>query len=106
MDKERQKEVKKCFGARLRQIRKAKTLTQEAVALGSGLDRSYVGRIERGQANLSLVNIERVAEALGAEVAELFGYPMQSAVGQAMAAGHLKKTLEHRLQRLPNRLVF
>ena len=73
MDKERQREVKKRFGARLRQLRKAKKLSQEAVALGSGLDRSYVGRIERGQANLSLVNIERVAEALGAEAGELFG---------------------------------
>jgi transcriptional regulator with XRE-family HTH domain len=72
MDKERQKEVKKRFGARLRQLRKAKKLSQEAVALGSGLDRSYVGRIERGQANLSLVNIERVAEALGVGAAELF----------------------------------
>lgn len=73
MDKERQKEVKKRFGARLRQLRKAKKLSQEAVALGSGLDRSYVGRIERGQANLSLVNINRVAEALGVEAGELFG---------------------------------
>lgn len=72
MDKERQKEVKKRFGARLRQLRKAKKLSQEAVALASGLDRSYVGRIERGQANLSLVNIERVAEALGVEAGELF----------------------------------
>jgi len=73
MDKERQKEVKKRFGARLRQLRKAKKLSEEAVALGSGLDRSYVGRIERGQANLSLVNIERVAEALSVEAAQLFG---------------------------------
>jgi transcriptional regulator with XRE-family HTH domain len=73
MDKERQQEVKKRFGARLRQLRKAKKLSQEAVALGSGLDRSYVGRIERGQANLSLVNINRVAEALGVEAGELFG---------------------------------
>lgn len=72
MDKERQKEVKKRFGARLRALRKAKKLSQEAVALGSGLDRSYVGRIERGQANLSLVNIQRVAEALGVEAGELF----------------------------------
>lgn len=73
MDEERQKEVKKRFGARLRELRKAKNLSQEAVALASELDRSYVGRIERGQANLSLVNIQRVAEALGVQAGELFG---------------------------------
>lgn len=72
MDKARQKEVKKTFGARLRQLRKSKKLSQEAVALASGLDRSYLGRIERGEANLSLVNIVRVAEALGVEAPELF----------------------------------
>ena len=66
-------DVKVLFGRRVRQLRKAKKLSQEAVALGSGLDRSYVGRIERGQANLSLVNIERVADALGVEVGQLFG---------------------------------
>jgi transcriptional regulator with XRE-family HTH domain len=73
VDEERQKEVKKRFGARLRELRKAKNLSQEAVALASELDRSYVGRIERGQANLSLVNIQRVAEALGVQAGELFG---------------------------------
>jgi transcriptional regulator with XRE-family HTH domain len=72
MDKERQKEAKKRSGARLRQLREAKKLSQEAVALASGLDRSYLGRIERGQANLSLVNINRVADALGVEAGELF----------------------------------
>lgn len=73
MDKARQQDVKKRFGARLRQLRKANKLSQEAIALSSGLDRSYLGRIERGEANLSLVNISRVAEALGVEAAQLFG---------------------------------
>lgn len=73
MDKERQQEVKKRFGARLRALRKARKLSQEAVALSCDLDRSYVGRIERGRANVSLINIERLAEALGMEAGELFG---------------------------------
>lgn len=71
MDKERQKEVKRNLGARLRQLRKARKISQEAVALTSGLDRSYLGRIERGEVNVSLVNIHRIAEALDVTAAEL-----------------------------------
>ena len=73
MDKARQEEVKRAFGARLRALRKARKLSQEGVALKAGLDRSYVGQIERGESNLSLVNIHRVAEALGVPPGELFG---------------------------------
>jgi transcriptional regulator with XRE-family HTH domain len=72
VDEERQQEVKKRLGARLRAIRKSKKLSQEAVALSCDLDRSYLGRIERGEANVSLINIERIAEALGVGAGELF----------------------------------
>jgi transcriptional regulator with XRE-family HTH domain len=73
MDEARQSEVKKSFGARLRRLRKARKMSQEAVALISSLDRSYVGRIERGEINVSLVNIHRIAGALEVEAGELFG---------------------------------
>ena len=72
MDKGRQEEVKKAFGARLRQLRKALKLSQEKVALRCGLDRSYLGQIERGESNVSLININRIAEALEVEAGELF----------------------------------
>jgi DNA-binding XRE family transcriptional regulator len=72
MDKGRQEEVKKAFGARLRALRKALKLSQEKVALRCGLDRSYLGQIERGESNVSLVNIHRIAEALEVEAGELF----------------------------------
>ena len=47
-------------------------MTQEALADIAGLDRSYMGRIERGEKNVSLVNINRIADALKVEAAELF----------------------------------
>lgn len=72
MDKEQQRAVKRQFGARLRQLRKARGLSQEAVALSCDLDRSYLGAIERGERNVSLVNIHRVARALRLNVAEFF----------------------------------
>jgi transcriptional regulator with XRE-family HTH domain len=72
MDDAAKESVKRRFGARLRQIRKAQKLSQEKVGLNAGIDRSYLGQIERGESNVSLINIHRIAEALGVEVAELF----------------------------------
>jgi len=59
------------FGKRVREVRRKRGLSQEALALESGLDRSYVGQVERGERNLSLKNIQKLAKALGASVAEI-----------------------------------
>lgn len=72
MDKAQKDQVKKRFGAQVRQLRKAMKLSQEEVALSAGLDRSYFGAIERGEKNLSLVNIHRIADALKVGAGELF----------------------------------
>ena len=53
-------------------LRKAGKMSQEAVALKCGLDRSYLGQIERGESNVALINIHRIAEALEVEAGELF----------------------------------
>ncbi len=60
------------FGRRLRDLRAAKGFSQETLALLSGLDRSYVGGVERGQRNVSLINILKLAAALDIEPRELF----------------------------------
>lgn len=72
MDKREQDKVKKRFGAHLRRLRKAKGLSQEDVALICGLDRSYFGAIERGERNVSLVNIYRIAGAMKVAPGALF----------------------------------
>jgi transcriptional regulator with XRE-family HTH domain len=72
MDRTGEAEIKQAFGARMRQLRKAKGLSQEALAFNCGLDRSYLGAIERGEKNVSLINIHRIASALGVEVGNLF----------------------------------
>lgn len=60
------------FGRRVRWLRTEKELSQEALAMACGLDRTYIGGIERGERNVSLVNIQKIASALGVRVRELF----------------------------------
>jgi DNA (cytosine-5)-methyltransferase 1 len=65
-------DIRKRFGRRVREVRTSVGMTQERLALLSGLDRSYMGGIERGERNLGLVNIGQIATALGVPVADLF----------------------------------
>jgi transcriptional regulator with XRE-family HTH domain len=53
----------KSFGERVRRLRQAKRLSQEKLAQLSGLDRSYIGSVERGERNISLINIVKIATA-------------------------------------------
>jgi transcriptional regulator with XRE-family HTH domain len=59
------------FGQNLRALRLRSGLSQEELAHESGLDRSYVGGVERGERNVSLLNIVRLAKALGISTSEL-----------------------------------
>ena len=65
-------EVQSRFGVRVRQLRTERGLSQEAFADKAGLHRTYIGSIERGEQNISLVNIEKLAATLGISLAELF----------------------------------
>jgi len=64
--------IRKTFGERVRELRKAKSVSQEGLADAAGLHRTYIGAIERGEQNVSLDNIERIAGALGVKLAVLF----------------------------------
>lgn len=59
------------FAANVRRIRKLKGLTQEQVAEGADLHPNYVSSVERGERNISICNIERIAIALDVAMAEL-----------------------------------
>lgn len=67
-------DVKVQFGRRLRQLRQGRGLSQEELADNAGLDRSYVGSVERGERNISLESICKLAEALEADPAELLKF--------------------------------
>jgi transcriptional regulator with XRE-family HTH domain len=60
------------FGKTVRSRRQKLALSQEACADLCGLDRTYVGGIERGERNLALLNTEKIALAFGISLSELF----------------------------------
>lgn len=67
-----QPDVKILFGIRIRELRKSRGWSQEGFALHVGLDRSYIGGVERGERNISLENICLIASALGVPTSKLF----------------------------------
>ena len=60
------------FGEAVRTLRKARGFSQEAFSDACGIDRSYMGGIERGEHNLALVNILKIIEALDMQPSEFF----------------------------------
>ncbi len=68
------------FGERVRVLRQALGLSQEALALAAGLDRTYIGGVERGERNISLLNIQKIAQALNVSSADLLQSPVQTEV--------------------------
>jgi transcriptional regulator with XRE-family HTH domain len=60
------------LGLSIRTIREKQGLSQEAVALACGLDRSYFGGIERGEHNVAVINLEKIATTLGVGIKDLF----------------------------------
>lgn len=59
----------------LRRLRVKRSLSQEALAVDAGVDRSYVGRIERGVENPTVETLDRLAKALEVPTAELLAVP-------------------------------
>lgn len=60
------------FGERVRELRKEKSLSQEELADKADVHRTYIGMIERGEKNITIVNIQKIAKALGVGIRELF----------------------------------
>lgn len=60
------------FGQRVRELRKERGYSQEHLADLAGLDRSYMGHIERGEKNITLLKIHQISDALKISVSDIF----------------------------------
>ena len=60
------------FGETIRRLRQERGMSQEAFADHCSLDRTYIGGVERGERNVSFVNIHKIAQALDIPVSDLF----------------------------------
>lgn len=65
-------DVRQTIGWNLRRIRVARGLSQERLALEASIDRAYVGRVERGQENVTVSTLEALANTLCIHVSEFF----------------------------------
>ena len=65
--------IQEIFGRRIQVLRKEKGLSQEKFALMIDMDRTYYASVEAGKRNISLMNIQKIADGLGVSLSELFG---------------------------------
>jgi transcriptional regulator with XRE-family HTH domain len=64
--------IEEKFGARVKEIRLKKGLSQEALANEAGIDRTYMTSVENGKRNISIQNIEKIITALNISFSEFF----------------------------------
>jgi len=65
-------EIKRKIGQRIKELRESANMSQKDLAYSADLDRSYIASVENGQRNISIVNIEKIAAALGVSLKEFF----------------------------------
>lgn len=68
------KNINELFGQKVRVLRMSKGLSQEELGYQCGLHRTYIGQIERAEKNISLQNINKIANSLDVEIQELFDF--------------------------------
>lgn len=76
-------DIRTQLGSRIKDLRKRQGWSQDDLAARASLHPTYIGGIERGQRNVSLLNLARIAEALRLSMTELFDFPVQDAHGDA-----------------------
>jgi len=69
--------LQKELGARIKQLRKMNCWTQEELAEKANMDYKYLGAIERGEKNLTLANIEKIAKGLSVDAHQLFLFSLK-----------------------------
>ncbi|MFD5021077.1 helix-turn-helix domain-containing protein [Paenibacillus sp. NPDC058367] len=66
--------IKEVVGARVRELRKEKGMSQEELAHAANLHPTYIGKLERGERNMSVESLDKATQALGITLEQLFRY--------------------------------
>jgi transcriptional regulator with XRE-family HTH domain len=82
----------------IRRLRLERGLTQEALAVDAGIDRTYVSRLERGLENPTVAVLEKLARALSSNIEELFSAPRRRPAGRAHERGLTQEELAVRIR--------
>lgn len=85
-------DTQKLLGKHIRSLRQARRLTQQRLGERANLNYKYLGAVERGEENPSLLVLERIAAALEVELSDLFRFAHEETSPQA-----LRKSLAHLL---------
>ena len=64
--------ITKQVGNRIKEIRLSKKLSQEEAAFNSGLNRTYFGSVERGERNISIINLNKICQSLDISLNDFF----------------------------------
>ena len=87
-------DVHRKLGDRIRRLRKARRLTQAALAERAGMDAKYIGQIERAETNTTLAMLDRIAAGLGITLSELFAFsPAPRKAADEFSYDHLPELL-------------
>ncbi len=65
-------DVKFKIGSRIKELREEKKMSQKDLSFTANLDRSYIASVENGQRNISIINIEKIANSLGVSLQLFF----------------------------------
>jgi transcriptional regulator with XRE-family HTH domain len=84
-------DIQKLIGNRLRDLRKKGGLSQEELGWRAKLHYTYIGAIERGEKNVSIMTLGKIAKALGTSVNEIFNVPMDIKDPDRLKASMLKE---------------
>ena len=67
-------DIREKIGKRIRELRQAKGLSQEAFALEIGLDRTYIASVENGKRNISIINLEKIWNGFNLTAKDFFNF--------------------------------
>jgi transcriptional regulator with XRE-family HTH domain len=84
-------DIKKLIGDRIRDLRKKMGLSQEELGWKAKLHYTYVGAVERGEKNVSVITLSKIAKGLGTSVNEIFNIPIDIKDPDKLKASMLKE---------------